>query len=85
MSCSHPHRQVTTRRELLGQFAGGFGAVALTALFGERAWGQVVGQTTPLPARIVRSVTGSSALALFAPKPEMAACTSLGFAAEMAS
>ena len=76
MPCTHPYRQVTTRRELLGQFAGGFGAVALTVLFGERAWGQVVGQATPLPAT-ARNVIflymdgGPSQVDTFDPKPRL--------------
>lgn len=78
MSCSHPHREVQTRRELLGQFAGGFGAVALTALFGERAWGQVALQETPLPAT-ARNVIflymdgGPSQVDTFDPKPRLQA------------
>ena len=48
MPCSHGTHEVESRREMLARCANGFGGVALVALLGQRAWGQLVlpvGQT----------------------------------------
>ena len=48
MSCHHGTHSPTTRRELLSRCALGFGSVALTSLLGERAFGNLVSDTSPL-------------------------------------
>src|SRR6185312_5182588 len=50
MHCRQFAPPPVSRREMLGRCANGFGAVALAALLGERAFGgEIEGQTAPQP------------------------------------